>query len=82
MHLAVDRLFGLLQKFINNDFFWSSEAGHSIQLPLLMATINRSGHFLLTEAVTKTASKNELTGTVNLKTTASINILVFTGGML
>ena len=82
MHLAVDRLFGLLQKFINNDFFWSSEAGHSIQLPLLMATINRSGHFLLTETVKQTASQNRLTEAVDIKVTASVNTPIFRGGYL
>ena len=38
-----------------------------------MPSINRGGHFLLTEAVKKTASKNRLTEVVNIKITASVN---------
>jgi len=39
-----------------------------------MPGINQGGHFLLTEAVTKTASQNRFTEAVSLKMTASVNI--------
>ena len=38
-----------------------------------MPSINRGCHFLLTEAVKKTASKNRLTDAVNIKITVSVN---------
>ena len=45
-----------------------------------MPDINRGGHFLLTEAVTKTASENLLTEAVNFNMTASVNRRIFRGG--
>ena len=47
-----------------------------------MLSINRGGHFLLTEAVKKTASQNGLTEAFNLNMTASINTSIFRGGLL
>ena len=54
--------------------------GHVKKPPRLMPAINRGGHFLLTEAVKKTASQNILSEAVVLlteavKTTASVNNL-------
>ena len=47
---------------------------------LLMPSINRGGHFLLTEAVKETASQNRLTEAVTIKITASVNTPIFRGG--
>ena len=47
---------------------------------MLMSSINRANHFLLIEVVIKTASENELTGAVNLKTTVSDNTPIFRNG--
>ena len=46
-----------------------------------MLVINRGGHFLLTEAVKKTASQNRLTEAVSVRTTALINSSIFGGGL-
>ena len=45
-----------------------------------MLNINRGGHFLLTEAVTKTASENRLIEVVNINVTASVIRHIFRGG--
>jgi len=47
---------------------------------MLMTSINRGGHFLLTETVKETASQNRLTETINIKVTASVNTPIFRGG--
>ena len=43
----------------------------------MMASINRDGHFLLIETVTKTATENQLTEAANFNSTASINRRIF-----
>jgi len=47
-----------------------------------MLSINRGGRFLLTEAVTKTASENRLTEVVMLYMYASVNTYIFWGGYI
>jgi len=47
-----------------------------------MLSINRDGHFLLIEAVKKITSQNQLTETVTVKMTASVNTHIFRGGSL
>ena len=51
--------------------FWKDlGGGHVKKPPRLMPSINRGGHFLLTEVVIKTASQNTLTEAVFLFTEA------------
>ena len=52
---------------------------HKKKMPLLMPSINRGVRFLLTEAVTKTASENRLTEAVTLYMSASVNTSIFWG---
>ena len=47
---------------------------------LLILSINRCGHFLLTESVLETASQNQLTEVVTFNVTASVNTPIFRGG--
>src|SRR6185437_767754 len=49
--------------------------GHIKKPPRLMPSINRGGHFLLTEVVKKIASQNRLTEAVTLQWSASVNRL-------
>jgi hypothetical protein len=46
-----------------------------------MLAIYQGVHFLLTEAVKKTASQNRLTDAVTVRTTASVNSSIFGGGL-
>jgi len=45
-----------------------------------MPSINRGGHFLLTETVTKNASENLFTEAVIFNVNASVNTPIFRGG--
>ena len=56
--------------------------GHVKKPPRSMPAINRGDHFLLTEAVKKTVSQNQLTEADNLNVTASVNSPIFEGGSL
>ena len=59
----------LLQKLINNDLSLGALSHAQKQPPLLMPSINRGCRFLLTEAVTGTASQNQLIEMVTFTTT-------------
>ena len=49
---------------------------------MLMTSINRGDHFLLTEAVKETASQNQLTEAVDIKVAGSYNSPIFRDGLL